>query len=49
LGFVALYPTYIFPVSSWNAKPNNGRIWNRITTVFYIRLAVFWPASAARM
>jgi len=29
LGFVALNPTYILPVLLQNAKPNNGRFWNR--------------------
>ena len=42
MGFVALNPTYILPMLSRNAKPNNNRFQNRAPKVsFLIRLAVF--------
>jgi hypothetical protein len=36
LGFVALYPTYILPVLMRNTKPNNDRIRNRATKVYFL-------------
>jgi len=50
LGFVALNPTYILPVLLRNAKPNNGRFWNRAPKVsILIRLAVFFASDPTRM
>jgi len=48
LGFVALNPTYILPVLLRNAKPNNGRFWNRAAKVsISIKLAAFQASGGA--
>ena len=50
LGFVALNPTYIYPVLLRNAKPNNGRFRNLTPKVSIpIKLAVFSASVAARV
>ena len=47
MGFVALNPTYIWPVLLRKAKPNNGRFWNRAPKVsFLIRLDEFQAKAA---
>jgi hypothetical protein len=48
LGFVALNPTYILQVLLRNAKPNNGRFWNRAPKVSTsIKLAAFQTSGWA--